>query len=123
VSHAQFDHYYRRGWTGVDTSIMPALDLDQPRGGAAMLDAIWMLSSDTARRLRGIAEHLRPGAVIIGIVSVSLDNTSRVAVALTQMVNQMIARRRMAVTDVAPSAPTPHGRVMFTMSVLCLCYV
>jgi hypothetical protein len=77
ISLALFDERYRRVWAGGDITAARAPDLWAPRGKTALLDAIASAVRDARKRFDAApGQWLTTGAVIIGVVSVSLDNAS-----------------------------------------------
>ncbi|MCL2315842.1 MAG: VWA domain-containing protein [Actinomycetia bacterium] len=76
VSLSQFDTEYESVYTAKDLADVPPLDLC-PRDATALLDAIGQAVRDTQARLGAMPEAERPGAVIVGIMTDGLENSSR----------------------------------------------
>ena len=75
VTLAQFDNEYEEVFAGRPIADVPALDL-QPRGMTALNDAIARLVRTTGEFLAAMAEDVRPGAVIVGIMTDGMENAS-----------------------------------------------
>jgi len=75
VTLAQFDDRYEVVYTDRPIADVPDLDL-QPRGSTALLDAIGRLVTDAGAHLTSLEEHLRPGTVIVGIMTDGHENAS-----------------------------------------------
>jgi hypothetical protein len=76
VTLAQFDDHYEVVYRDRPIADVPDLDM-QPRGTTALLDAIGRLVTDTGAHLASLPEDLRPGTVIVGIMTDGYENASR----------------------------------------------
>lgn len=76
VTLAQFDTVYEMVWNGMDLNECGYYHLD-PRGGTALLDSIGKIINDVGSRLSNTPEYMRPGKVIVMIVTDGEENSSR----------------------------------------------
>lgn len=76
LSLYQFDDHYETRYEGRDIAEVPPLEFS-PRGMTALYDAIGRTINNTGARLRSIPEYLRPGKVMMVILTDGFENASR----------------------------------------------
>ena len=75
VTLAQFDNEYEVVYHAVPVGEVPPLELN-PRNSTALLDSMGKLITDTAAEIAALAEHDKPGSVIVAIMTDGLENAS-----------------------------------------------
>ncbi len=76
VTLVQFDTEYEFLYRGVPLSDVVPYKLE-PRGGTALLDAVGRAINETGTRLAGLPETLRPGLVVVVVMTDGQENSSR----------------------------------------------
>jgi hypothetical protein len=76
VTLAQFDDRYDVVYSSVPVTQVPPLDL-QPRGRTALLDAMGRLITSAGDELAALPETVRPGTVILAVMTDGLENASQ----------------------------------------------
>ncbi|MET0698267.1 MAG: vWA domain-containing protein [Mycobacterium sp.] len=75
VTLAQFDTDYEVVYADLPIAQVPTLEL-QPRGMTALYDAVGRIITDVGAELAGQPEELRPGTVIVVVLTDGLENSS-----------------------------------------------
>ena len=75
VDYVQFDTQYEQVYS--DTDISAAEAFIQPRGGTALIDAIGRGTDELGKKLKALPEALRPGKVLVVVVTDGYENSSR----------------------------------------------
>jgi hypothetical protein len=75
VTLAQFDHEYEVVYRGVPLANVPRLELS-PRGRTALLDSMGKLITDTAAEIDELPEEVKPGTVVVAIMTDGHENAS-----------------------------------------------
>lgn len=76
VTLSQFDDLYELVYSGKDIHDVPPLNL-VPRNMTALTDSLAKVINDTGAALNALPENVRPGKVLILIITDGLENASR----------------------------------------------